>query len=165
MCGVNCSPNPAKQTKSTRTEEGGRRFHPKHGLALWLIGLGVEPIWNPPAQPTRNPRVERSNGLTQQWGELRTCTDCKQAARALDWVGRIQREEYPLAPASWCATKGKDTQNRRSVFRPNSLRGSDFPCPIDKNARRMDPHSTSMETYHACHRRPSDYHHPRLRQP
>ena len=64
-------------------------------LALWLIGLGVEPIWNPPAQPTRNPKVERSNGLTQQWGELRTCTDCKQAARALDWVGRIQREEYP----------------------------------------------------------------------
>src|SRR5271157_5277768 len=40
-------------------------------LALWLIGLGVEPIWNPPAQPTRNPKVERSNGLTQQWGELR----------------------------------------------------------------------------------------------
>ncbi len=32
-------------------------------LALWLIGLGVEPIWNPPAQPTRNPKVERSNGL------------------------------------------------------------------------------------------------------
>ena len=31
----------------------------------------------------------------QQWGELRTCTDCKQAARALDWVDRIQREEYP----------------------------------------------------------------------
>ena len=35
-------------------------------LALWLIGLGVEPIWNPPAQPTRNPKVERSNGLTSR---------------------------------------------------------------------------------------------------
>jgi hypothetical protein len=64
-------------------------------LALWLIGLGVEPIWNPPGQPTCNPKVERSNGLTQQWGELHTCTDCKQAARVLAWVGRIQREEYP----------------------------------------------------------------------
>ena len=49
-------------------------------LALWLIGLGVEPIWNPPGQPTCNPKVERSNGLTQQWGELHTCTDCEQAA-------------------------------------------------------------------------------------
>jgi len=64
-------------------------------LALWLIGLAVEPIWNPPGQPTRNPKVERSNGLTQQWGELQTCTDYKQAVRVLAWVGRVQREEYP----------------------------------------------------------------------
>jgi hypothetical protein len=64
-------------------------------LALWLIGLGVAPIWNPPAQPTCNPKVERSNGLTQQWGELRTCADCAEAARRLEWVCRVQREEYP----------------------------------------------------------------------
>jgi hypothetical protein len=55
-------------------------------LALWLIGLAVEPIWNPPGQPTRNPKVERSNGLTQQWGELHTCTDCHQAAQVLAFV-------------------------------------------------------------------------------
>jgi hypothetical protein len=64
-------------------------------LALWLIGLGVEPIWNPPGQPTCNPKVERCNGLTQQWGELHTRTDCEQAAKALARVGRIPREEYP----------------------------------------------------------------------
>jgi hypothetical protein len=64
-------------------------------LALWLIGLAVEPIWNPPGQPTYNPKVERSNGVTQQWGELHTCTDCRQAAKVLAWVGRIQRSEYP----------------------------------------------------------------------
>jgi hypothetical protein len=52
-------------------------------LALWLIGLGVEPIWNPPGQPTYNPKVERSNGVTQQWGELHTCTDCRKAAKVL----------------------------------------------------------------------------------
>lgn len=63
--------------------------------ALWLIGLGVEPIWNPPARPTCNPKVERSNGLTQQWGDLRTCTDCRAAARRPDWACRVQREEYP----------------------------------------------------------------------
>src|SRR5262249_14995596 len=64
-------------------------------LALWLIGLGVEPIWNPPGRPTCNPKCERSNGLTEQWGELRTCADCREAARRLDWVCRVQREEYP----------------------------------------------------------------------
>ena len=51
--------------------------------------------WNPPARPTCNPKVERSNGLTQQWGELHTCTDWEQAAGVLDWVARVQREEYP----------------------------------------------------------------------
>lgn len=75
-------------------------------LALWLIGLGVEPIWNPPGQPTRNPKVERCNGLTQQWGELHRCTDCRQAARALARVGQIQRDEYP-------AIRGR---TRREVF-------------------------------------------------
>jgi hypothetical protein len=63
--------------------------------ALWLIGSGVEPIWNPPARPTCNPRVERCNGLARQWGELHTCADCRQAARALAAVGRIRRAEYP----------------------------------------------------------------------
>ena len=50
---------------------------------------------DPPARPTCNPKVERSNGVTQQWGELHTCADCEQAARVLDWVCRVQREQYP----------------------------------------------------------------------
>jgi hypothetical protein len=64
-------------------------------LALWLIGLGVEMNWNPAGQPTRNPKVERCNGLTQQWGELHRCADCDRAATVLTEVARIQREEYP----------------------------------------------------------------------
>jgi hypothetical protein len=64
-------------------------------LALWLIGLGVEPIWNPAGQPTCNPKGERCNGLTQQWGERHRCADCEQAAVVLAEVGRIRREEYP----------------------------------------------------------------------
>jgi hypothetical protein len=64
-------------------------------LALWLIGLGVEPIWNPAGRPTCNAKVERCNGLTQQWGELHRCADCAAAAAVLAEVARIQREEYP----------------------------------------------------------------------
>jgi len=55
----------------------------------------VEPLWKPPGQPTRNPKVERCNGLAQQWGELHRRADNRQAARVLAWAGRIQREEYP----------------------------------------------------------------------
>src|SRR5208337_4580875 len=44
-----------------------------------------------------------------------------------------------LALASWCATKGK-IHKMEGVF-PGEipLRYSDFPCPIDKKARRMTP--------------------------
>jgi len=75
-------------------------------LALWLIGLAVGLIWNPAGQPTCNPKVERCNGLTQQWGELHRCTDSRQAAQVLAWAGSIQREEYP-------AIRGR---TRREVF-------------------------------------------------
>jgi hypothetical protein len=64
-------------------------------LSLWLIGLAVEPNWNPAGRPTCNPKVERCNGVTQQWGELHRCTDCHQASRTLARVARIQRDEYP----------------------------------------------------------------------
>jgi hypothetical protein len=42
---------------------------------------------------------------------------------------------------------------------------SDFLALIDEKARTMDPHSCSMETHRARHRRTSDYHHVQPRQP
>jgi hypothetical protein len=39
--------------------------------------------------------VERSNGLTRQWGEPQTRDGPRSLARALAEVCRIQREEYP----------------------------------------------------------------------
>jgi hypothetical protein len=64
-------------------------------LALWLIGLGVGVIWNPPAQPRENPKVERCQGVTAAWAEPHTCTDAAQLAAHLDWACRTQRQEYP----------------------------------------------------------------------
>jgi hypothetical protein len=63
--------------------------------AWWWIGPGVEPIWNPAGRPACDPRVERGNGLTQRWGELRRCADRERAAEAPAEVGRIRREGYP----------------------------------------------------------------------
>jgi hypothetical protein len=64
-------------------------------LALWLIGLGVAVNWNLPHQPWRNPKVERDNGVTQQWVEPRDCPDHSTLKGRLEWAARIQREEYP----------------------------------------------------------------------
>ena len=69
-----------------------------------------------------------------------------------------------LALVSWCAKTGGIHKIGQIFFWSTTLRGSGFAYLIDKKARRMDPHSTSMETHHACHRRPSDYHRCQPRQ-
>jgi hypothetical protein len=64
-------------------------------LMLWLIGLGIAPIYNPPARPTENAKVERSNGTVNRWGEPSRCPDYAAWEEKLLWVARMQREEYP----------------------------------------------------------------------
>jgi hypothetical protein len=64
-------------------------------LALWLIGLGVEVIWNPPAQPRENPKVERCHGVADAWAEPHTCAEPAQLKDRLDWTCRTQCHDYP----------------------------------------------------------------------
>ena len=44
-------------------------------LALWLIGLGIRVVWNRPATPTDNAKVERSQGVMGKWTEYAKCPD------------------------------------------------------------------------------------------
>ncbi len=64
-------------------------------LALWLIGLDIGVIWNPPAQPRKNPKVERCQGVAAAWAEPHACADPAELSDHLDWVGRVQCREYP----------------------------------------------------------------------
>lgn len=64
-------------------------------LALWLIGLGVEVIWNPPRRPRDNGVVERSQGTGKRWSEPHTCRDAAELQRRADDLDALQRAEYP----------------------------------------------------------------------
>jgi len=64
-------------------------------LALWLLGLQLKVIWNPPRQPRRNAVVERTQGVSQRWAEAETCSSAEELQQRLDGADRIQREEYP----------------------------------------------------------------------
>lgn len=75
-------------------------------LALWLVGLGIDPIFNRPYRPTENPKVERCNGLFEQWVDPSTCPDFAQLAEQAVWLVETQRERYPLA----------DGRTRRQTF-------------------------------------------------
>lgn len=66
-------------------------------LALWLIGLGVELVVNPPRRPEHNGVVERSHRTQQAWAEPGKCPSYQELQRRLDEADKLQRQEYPHA--------------------------------------------------------------------
>jgi hypothetical protein len=66
-------------------------------LALWLIGLGVEVLWNDPCCPQQNGVVERSQGTSKRWAEPHKCGSPEQLQQRLDEDDLLQRERYPQA--------------------------------------------------------------------
>ena len=63
-------------------------------LALWLIGLGIELIWNRPRCPQENAKVERCNGLIASWGDPATCADLAAWEAHVRELVVLQREQY-----------------------------------------------------------------------
>jgi hypothetical protein len=64
-------------------------------LALWLIGLGVEVMWNHPRRSQENGIVERSHGVLASWVEPESCQGPEALQQRVDWAAHIQREKYP----------------------------------------------------------------------
>jgi|SRR5579872_118078 len=64
-------------------------------LALWLVGLGIDLIFNPPRQPQYNGVVEKSQDTGQRWCEPHTCRTVGHLQARLERMDRLQREEYP----------------------------------------------------------------------
>jgi transposase len=64
-------------------------------LALWLIGLGIDLVWIPPARPQHNGVVERAQDIGQDWCEPATCRSVDELQRRCDQLDRRQRERYP----------------------------------------------------------------------
>jgi hypothetical protein len=64
-------------------------------LALWWLGLGIQPLWNHPHCPKENAFVERCNGLIDTWGEPNQCPDLATWQKRMEWMAQTQREVYP----------------------------------------------------------------------
>src|SRR5437016_12462632 len=64
-------------------------------LALWLLGLEVATLPNPPRRPQDNGVVERSQGTAKRWAEPGACADARELQRRLREMDQIQRQEYP----------------------------------------------------------------------
>jgi len=63
-------------------------------LALWLVGLGITPLYGRPAHSSDNGVVERDHGVLAQWVELDACSDFDACQQRLAWAVWTQRERY-----------------------------------------------------------------------
>jgi hypothetical protein len=64
-------------------------------LAMWLIGLGIDIIWNDPCRPQQNGVVERSQGTSKRWVPPKLCASVDKLQSGLDESDEIQRNHFP----------------------------------------------------------------------
>jgi hypothetical protein len=64
-------------------------------LGLWLLGLGIELVYNPPRRPQHNGVVERSQDTGQRWADPERCASAAELQRNLDAMDQHQREYFP----------------------------------------------------------------------
>ena len=65
-------------------------------LGLWLIGLGIDVVWNRPRSPKDNATVERMQSTTSRWTETQQCYSCMELQTKLDRAAIVQREQYQV---------------------------------------------------------------------
>lgn len=86
--------------KSIRIDNGAPMADPQRKrlpvLALWLIGLGIEVIFNRPRRPTDNAKVERMQQTTKNWADIKNCLDSEQLQKQLDQAIEFQRSTYKV---------------------------------------------------------------------
>jgi hypothetical protein len=75
-------------------------------LALWLLGLGVDVVWNRPGRATDNAVVERGHGVGANWAEPHAQGSAAALQERMAEMDRIQREEYP----------GRDGRSRLQAY-------------------------------------------------
>lgn len=83
-----------------RVDNGAPLGNPKmsstSAIALWLICLEIDMIWNKPRSPQMNPKVERMQATSANWVTVRDCADMEELQRRLDDEAEVQRMRYPV---------------------------------------------------------------------
>jgi transposase InsO family protein len=124
-----------------RFDNGKPWKHPSHavptGLALWLVGLGIRPIFGRPRQSTDNAVVERSHGVLNGWVETTTCTNINELEQRLNRFATLQRERYPI----------KDGASRMSCFPALLLNPRPYQLQQEINDWRLERVLDYVATY------------------
>lgn len=74
-------------------------------MSLWLKGWGIEPVLNRPKQPQDNASVERTQGTTSRWAEIRKALDVTDLQNRLDRIRREHLEKYQVKRLGFATRK------------------------------------------------------------
>jgi hypothetical protein len=66
-------------------------------FAMWLVGLGIDVIFNHAHVPEQNAKAERQHAVLNCWAEPESCSGYEQLAQRLCEAQRMQRECYEVA--------------------------------------------------------------------
>lgn len=65
-------------------------------LAIWLVSLGIELIFNRPYSPQQNGSVECTQRISHNWANPRQCHSPAQLQQALDLVAKEHTQVYRI---------------------------------------------------------------------
>lgn len=66
-------------------------------FALCMIAYGITVHTNRPGVPQENGKVERQQGTSMRWAEIKKCQTLQEAQEKLNQAIIIQREQYPVS--------------------------------------------------------------------
>lgn len=66
-------------------------------MAMWLIGIDIDMIFNKPRCPQANAKVERMQDVSARWADIHKAANVQQLQKNLDKEALIQRAFFPLS--------------------------------------------------------------------
>lgn len=76
---------------------GSPQYNTTSALALWLIGIDIDMIFNKPRCPQANAKVERMQDVSARWADLHKAHNIKQLQDNLDKQALFQRTHFPVS--------------------------------------------------------------------
>ena len=123
-------------------------------LALWLTGLGIRMIWNPPRQPQKNGVIERSQGTGKRWSDPQQCRTAAELQERLDELDAIHRNEYPVHQGKSRSELFPDLQHSRDFYSAEKeAKLWDWNRVADHLTRYITPHKVDASGQVTIYRR------------
>jgi len=92
-------------------------------MSLWLKGWGIQPVLNRPKRPQDNAKVERTQGTSSRWAEIKKAANVQDLQSRLDHIINEHLEKYPVKRLGFVTRRSvfPDLFNRQRILDENQF--------------------------------------------